>query len=88
MKKILITLVCLALLVPALSAFGIEILEEKKIDVDRDGKIIAITQLLCVDGKKFVQTVAAGTGSDVGVAIVQIYDVRAGTMMPVKCGGN
>ncbi len=87
MKRILILVVCTAFLVISSNALAIQVLEEQKINISKSDNVIANTQLLCIDGKKFVQTVATGygTGAGVGVAIIQIYEAKTGTMVPAKC---
>lgn len=87
MKRIRILVVCVAVLAVSGNALAIEVLEEQRIDISKPDNVIANTQLLCIDGKKFVQTVAAGygTGAGVGVTIIQIYEAKTGTMVPAKC---
>ncbi|MFV2081964.1 MAG: hypothetical protein ACC669_08855 [bacterium] len=87
MKWTLILVVCAVFLVISGNALAIEVLEEARIDISKSDNVIANTQLLCIDGKKFVQTVATGygTGAGVGVTIIQIYEAKTGTMVPAKC---
>lgn len=87
MKRILILVVCTAFLIISSNVLAIQVLEEQKIDISKSDNVNANTQLLCIDGKKFVQTVATGygTGAGVGVTIIQIYEAKTGNMVPVKC---